>query len=66
MKVYTSAIKNLALLVVLGMVCQAMTQDAATKHTKMAPVDQYLMADRDAEIALARSAASNRFLDGIT
>jgi hypothetical protein len=57
MKLYTSAIKNLALLVVLGMVYQAMTQDAATTYTKMAPIEQYLMADRDAEIALARSAA---------
>ncbi len=57
MKVYTSAIKNLALLVVLGMVYQAMAQDAATTYPKMAPVDQYLMADREAEIALARSAA---------
>src|SRR5215469_13577870 len=57
MKVYTSAIKHLALLVVLGMVYQAMAQDAATTYTKMAPVDQYLMIDRDAEIALARGAA---------
>jgi len=56
-QVYASAIKNLALLVVLGMVSQAMAQDAATTYTKMAPPDQYLMADRDAEIALARSAA---------
>ena len=36
---------------------QALPQAAATKYTKMAPVDQYLMADRNAEIALARSAA---------
>jgi len=57
MKVYISAIKNLALLVVLGTVYQAMAQDATTRYPKMAPVDQYLMADRDAEIALARSAA---------
>jgi hypothetical protein len=57
LKVYTSAIKNLALLVVLGMVCQAMAQDAATRYTKMAPVEQCRMAERDAEIALARSAA---------
>jgi hypothetical protein len=56
-KAYTSAIRNLALLAVLGMVCQAMAQDAVTAYTKMAPVDRYLMADRDAEIALARSAA---------
>ena len=57
MKVYTSAIKNLALLVVLGMVYQAMAQDATTRYPKMAPVDQYFMADREAEIALARTAA---------
>jgi hypothetical protein len=57
MNIYTSAIKNLALLVALGMVCGAMAQNAKTHYPKMAPVDQYLMADREAEIALARSAA---------
>jgi hypothetical protein len=71
-KVGAIAIKNFALLAVLGTVCfatanQAMAQDATTPHpnivptkmipTKMAPIDQYLMTDRDAEIALARSAA---------
>jgi hypothetical protein len=44
-----------ALLVVLGTANKAMPQ--ATTYTKMAPVEQYLMADRAAEIALARSAA---------
>ena len=44
------------------MVCQtmanqAMAQDATTRYPKMAPVDQYFMANRGAEIALARSAA---------
>jgi hypothetical protein len=34
-----------------------MAQDAATTYTKRAPVEQYLIAERDAEIALARSAA---------
>ena len=53
----TMAIKRFALLVVLGTVYRAMAQDAATPYAKMAPVDQYLMADRAAEIALARSAA---------
>jgi hypothetical protein len=47
----------IALFVVLGWMYVAMAQDAATTYTKMAPVDQYLMADQDAEIALARSAA---------
>ncbi|HVR25487.1 MAG TPA: hypothetical protein VMU26_19490 [Candidatus Polarisedimenticolia bacterium] len=57
MKVYTSAIENLVLLVVLGMANQAMAQNTSTRYPKMAAVDEYLMADRDAEIALARSAA---------
>ena len=47
----------IALFVVLGWLCEAMAEDAATTYTKMAPVEQYLMADRDAEVALARSAA---------
>jgi hypothetical protein len=50
-------IKSFALILVLGTAYQAMPQDAATTYTKMAPIDQYLMADRDAEIALARTAA---------
>ena len=56
-KLGPNVIKYFALLVVLGSAHQAMAQEGATKYTKMAPVDQYLMADRDAEIALARSAA---------
>ena len=47
----------IALFVVLGWTYVAMAQDATTPYPKMAPVDQYLMADRSAEIALARSAA---------
>jgi len=51
------AIKSLALLVVLGTALQARSQEATTPYPNMAPIEQYLMADRDAEIALARSAA---------
>ena len=51
------AIKSLALLVVLGTAYQAMARDATTPYPKMAPIDQYLMTDQGAEIALARSAA---------
>ena len=56
------AIKSFALLLVLGAAYQAAAQAAATPSTttpyaKMAPIDQYLMTDRTAEIALARSAA---------
>jgi hypothetical protein len=36
---------------------QAQAQDAKSTYPSMAPLDQYLIADRDAEIALARSAA---------
>ncbi|WP_433967910.1 hypothetical protein [Tunturiibacter gelidiferens] len=56
-KVHAIAIKSFALLVVLSMAHQAMAQDATTPYPKMAPIDQYLMADQGAEIALARSAA---------
>jgi hypothetical protein len=35
----------------------ARSQDAAAAYSKMAPLDQYLMTDRSAEIAMARSAA---------
>ncbi|MES2392393.1 MAG: hypothetical protein V4555_12185 [Acidobacteriota bacterium] len=50
-------IAGLVLVVVIGMAQRAMAQDATTNYSKMAPIDQYLMADRGAEIALARSAA---------
>jgi hypothetical protein len=61
-KISAIAIIGFALLVVLGTVHQAMAQAAATPspatpYSKMAPIDQYLMADRAAQIALARSAA---------
>jgi hypothetical protein len=59
-KVGAIAIKSFALLVVLGTFCtanQAMAQDATTPYPNMASIDQYLMTDRRAEIALARSAA---------
>ena len=61
-KIGTIATKGFALLLVLGTAYQAVAQAATTPSTttpyaKMAPVDQYLMADRAAEIALARSAA---------
>ena len=50
------AIKSLALLIVLGMAERAMTQDAATRYPKMAPIQRYLM-DPTLEIAMARNAA---------
>jgi hypothetical protein len=71
-KVGAIAIKSFALLALLGSAYlgtanQAMAQDAATPYpntvptemvpAKMALIDQYLIADQGAEIALARSAA---------
>ncbi|HXR16523.1 MAG TPA: hypothetical protein VN777_10035 [Terriglobales bacterium] len=61
-KISAIAIKSFAVLLVLGTAYQAVAQAATTSstttpHAKMAPIDQYLMADRAAEIALARSAA---------
>ena len=46
-----------ALALALGVARQTLAQDAKTPYPSMAPLEQYLMADRDAEIALARSAA---------
>src|SRR5256885_14999344 len=57
LKKKVAVIKSFALLAVLALAYQAMAQDAATAYTKMAPLDQYLMSDRAAEIALARTAA---------
>jgi hypothetical protein len=48
------------LLVAVNMLFQARemrSQEAQTKYPQMAPIEQYLMADRNAEIVLARSAA---------
>lgn len=47
----------IALLAMLGVACHAAAQDAKAPYASMAPLDQYLMEDRGAEIALARSAA---------
>ena len=55
--VKTIALGTFALVVVLGAWWQARAQDAKAPYPSMAPLDQYLMADRNAEIALARSAA---------
>jgi len=53
----TIAWGTFTLAVMLGASRQARAQDAKTPYPSMAPLDQYLMTDRNAEIALARSAA---------
>lgn len=47
----------IAFAVLLGVVWRAHAQDVKAPYSTMAPIEQYLMSDRGAEIALARSAA---------
>ena len=53
----TITVRSLALVVTLSAAWQGQAQQAQTAYLKMAPLEQYLMADRNAEMALARSAA---------
>jgi len=53
----TIALRSFALLMVLSSVWPAQAQDAKAEYLHMAPLDQYLMTDRNAEVTLARSAA---------
>jgi hypothetical protein len=46
-----------ALVIALRQLCPARAQDSGPLYERMVPIDQYLMADRNAEIALARNAA---------
>jgi hypothetical protein len=52
-----SAIRTLILALVVATAWQAMAQDRAASYARMSPLDQYLTANRNDEIALARSAA---------
>jgi hypothetical protein len=52
----TFAVRSFALVVVLGAAWKTHAQDIKAPYPSMAPLDQYLM-ERNAEIALARSAA---------
>ncbi len=45
--------------VVAGVAWHAQAQDSKAKYPSMAPIDKYLIADRNAEIVLARSAAQS-------
>jgi len=51
------ALGTFVLVVTLGAWWQTQAEDAKAPYLSMAPIDQYLMADRNAEVALARSAA---------
>jgi len=49
--------EGLVLVLLLSAAWRMQAQDAKTRYPSMAPLDKYLMTDRDAEIALARTAA---------
>ncbi len=53
----TITARGFALVIMLGAAWQAQAQDAKASYPTMAPLEQYLIADRNAEIALARTAA---------
>jgi hypothetical protein len=55
--VKTIALTIFALVVVLGAAWQAPAQTSGPLYERMAPIDQYLMTDRNTEIAFARTAA---------
>jgi hypothetical protein len=55
--VRTMALPNWALILALCAAWQAKARDAKTPYPTMGPVEQYLIADHDEEMALARSAA---------
>src|SRR5271168_974759 len=56
-KVRTSALGSIVLAVMLGAAWEANAQDTKIPYPSMAPLEQYLMPDRNEEIKLARSAA---------
>jgi hypothetical protein len=57
MKIGSIVVKSIALAVLLATGGQATAQIGKSPYPSMAPLDQYLMQDRNSEIALARSAA---------
>jgi hypothetical protein len=55
--ILTIALGTVAQVIALCAAWPSQTQESKTSYPSMAPLDQYLMGDRNAEIALARSAA---------
>jgi len=56
-KMVRTELRTFALVAVLCAALPGRASDSKTAYPNMAPLDQYLMADRDAEIELARTAA---------
>jgi hypothetical protein len=57
LKNFGAVTQGFILVLVLGVAWQARAQEAKASYPSMAPLEQYLMADRAAEIAMALSAA---------
>ncbi len=57
MKLKVAVLGSFATVVIMSAVCPLHAQDAKAPYPNMAPLEQYLIADRNAEIALARTAA---------
>ena len=53
----TSILASIAVVVMLGAACEARAQENKILYPSMAPLEQYLIPDRNEEIKLARSAA---------
>lgn len=56
-KIGSIAASSVVLLMIFATAWHAAAEDARAKYPSMAPLEQYLMQDRNSEIALARSAA---------
>src|SRR6516164_5006818 len=50
-------VNGITLVFVLGTARREMAQDAKVPYPSMAPIDQYLIEDRNSEVALAQNAA---------
>jgi len=60
MKPRTTIVRRINLVVLAALPLPARAQDAKDPYPTMAPLEQYLIADRETEIALARSAGPAR------
>jgi hypothetical protein len=66
MKLRAAVLASFAMVVILTAAWPVHAQDAKAPYPNMAPIEQYLIADRNAEIALARTAAPKPISDDAT
>jgi hypothetical protein len=63
MKLRAAVLASFAMVVILSAARPVQAQDAKSPYPNMAPIEQYLIPDRNAEIALARTAAPKSISD---